>query len=123
MTLLAWLGCNEPCTEGFGRDDDGRCVSLQSGQGPRPDDTSSDSGDTADTDPPETWPLGVGDPLEITSDEKYLMWEFLDSEVLDASRGVVVGQGGFGLVDLDTSTFLAPPPSSSSLSSPFPCLR
>ena len=95
-----------PCADGFGRDDEGRCVPLQSVQRPRSDDTSSDSGDTPDTDPPATWPLGVGDPLEITSDEKYLMWEFLDSEVLDASRGVVVGQGGFGLVDLETSTFL-----------------
>lgn len=106
MILLAWLGCNEPCIEGFGRDDAGDCVPLQGRGGPHPKDSSVDSEDTADTGDPATWPLGVGDPLEIISDEKYLMWEFLDSEVLDASRGVVVGQGGFGLVDLENSTFL-----------------
>lgn len=106
VALLALTACESPCMDGFGRDDEGNCQLLATNTDRQPTDDTDVVVETGqDTGDPPGWPMDAGDPLEVTATSHHMMWEFLDAEVLDEERGLVVGQGGFGIVNLADSTF------------------
>ncbi len=87
--------------EGFGEDAEGNCRLLARDRS-SPEDVDTQVQDTGSSEPP----LQEGDPIRVIATSDYLTWEFLDAEVLDAERAVVVGQGGIAIVSLEDGSML-----------------
>jgi len=117
MNLLLLFACTgtEPCADGYGRLGDGSCVALDDGADPLddPTDTSDlDSAPPTDTDTGAAssglpaW--GFGDPLVPIGDlDMYDDFvEAVEAVIFHDDYGLVSGQGGWVVVDLQTGAQL-----------------
>ncbi len=91
------FGCQPDCGEGFAEDVDGDCV---------PDVDTSDSV-TLDSQDTGT-PLGYayGDPIEVVRHQTEMgesNWHFLDVVALDEELVLVAGQGGLGVLEIESA--------------------
>ena len=93
--------CQEPCQEGFVRDDAGQCTPAR----PPPGSDRVDSRTTTDTDTgtAPVLPLVYGDPLELVNVGTVggsKAWHMLDVVALDDEVALASGNGGLALVEL-----------------------
>lgn len=96
-----------------GSDDGGESTGDEGDDGDEGGDSGTDSGDSGDDGEEFDWSSAFeeGDPITVVAavadnGEGFDLVEWMDAEILDASHGLVTGQGGWGIIDLETGATL-----------------
>lgn len=107
--LLLVSGCAtaEPCPEGSAREKDGLCYLLGDAPG---DSATPDGSDSGDPDPDPDPGTETGDPILTrgTSETEpgAMLVEWVDAAMINDDYGLVVGQGGYGVIDARTGALV-----------------